>query len=87
MSRVYELRQKEVINIRDGGRFGFVTDFEVDHDGGKIKTLIIPGPGRMFGMFGRDSEYRVPWEHVKQIGDDLILIDCDADKVLKDIDE
>ena len=28
-----------------------------------------------FGLFGRGEEYRIPWECIKQIGDDIVLID------------
>ena len=82
MARIYEIRQKEVINVRDGCRLGYASDFEVDPESGAIETLIIPGPGRIFGMFGREQEYCVPWDCIKQIGEDLILIDCDTDKIL-----
>lgn len=82
--RFYELKQKEVINIKDGCRLGFVSDIRIDKEKGKVLELIIPGPGRIFGVFGREQEYRVEWVCVKQIGDDIILIDADPDKLLCD---
>ncbi|MCL2752920.1 MAG: YlmC/YmxH family sporulation protein [Defluviitaleaceae bacterium] len=75
--RIYELRQKEIINIKDGTRFGFVADLEIDQKNGKISKLIVPGPARVFGVFGRDTEYSIPWDDIKQIGDDIILVDVD----------
>ena len=84
--RFCEMKQKEVINIKDGARFGFVSDMEIDCEDGKIISIIIPGEGKIFGMFGNDQEYRVPWDKITQIGEDLILIDCDTDKVLVDCD-
>ena len=84
MVRMYDLRQKEIINIKDGGRFGFVTDIEFDEEKGKIKALIVPGPGRILGMFGRTQEYKVPWDGIKRIGEDIILIDCVTDEILVD---
>ena len=85
--RFYEFKQKEVINIKDGTRLGYVSDFEMCKEKGHTKRLIIPGPARIFGVFGREQEYRVDWEHVKQVGDDLILIECETDKILKDLDD
>ena len=35
----------------------------------------MPGPARFFGLFGRGEEYFIPWECIKRIGDDIILID------------
>jgi len=79
---MYDLRQKEVINLSDGARYGFVSDLEINEEEGKILALIIPGPGRVLGVFGRDQEYRIPWEMINKIGEDIILVDCAAGKVL-----
>ena len=73
--RMVELRYKEVINISDGCRLGYVGDVEVVIPDGKICALIVPGPYRFFGLFGRGEEFYIPWECIKQIGDDIILID------------
>ena len=86
MARIGELKQKEVINIKDGARFGYICDIDIDDEKGCIKLLIIPGPGKFFGMFGREQEYRIPWDAVKQIGEDIILIECETEKTLVDID-
>ena len=42
-SRIAELRDKEIINISDGCRFGYVGDVEVDLETGRVKALIVPG--------------------------------------------
>jgi len=79
MVRIYEMRQKEIINIRDGMRMGFVADVEIDEESGEIENLIVPGPARILGVFGRDEEYVIPWDAVKRIGDDIILVDVDSE--------
>ena len=86
MARIYEMRQKEVINVRDGCRFGFICDVEIDHEAGSIKKLIVPGPGRIFGVFGVEQEYHIRWEDVRKIGDDIILVDVETDKALRDFE-
>ena len=48
-TRVTELRCKEVINITDGQRLGFVSDVEVQLPEGKVLALVVPGPCRFFG--------------------------------------
>ena len=73
--RMVELRRKEVINIRDGCRLGFVGDVEVRVPEGQVAALIVFGPYRFFGLFGRGEEYYLPWECIQRIGDDIILID------------
>ena len=73
--RFADFRCKEVINICDGCRPGYVGDVECRLPDGQLTALIIPGPYRFFGLFGRGEEYCIPWECIKQIGDDIILID------------
>jgi YlmC/YmxH family sporulation protein len=81
---MYDLRQKEIINTKDGVRFGFVSDLVIDEEEGKILALIVPGPGRVLGVFGRDQEYRINWKDITKIGEDIILVDCDSNKALTD---
>ena len=76
--RMIELRYKEVINICDGCRLGYVGDVEVLLPEGRVTALIVPGPCRFFGLFGRGEEYYVPWDSIQRIGDDIILIDKPA---------
>lgn len=77
MNRTIDLKQKEVINISDGKRLGFVSDVEIDLDSGKIDAIVIPGGGRFFGLIGKDNEFIIPWEKIKKIGEDIILVDLD----------
>ncbi len=82
MIRIYELRQKEVINTIDGTRFGFVCDMEVDEEQGRITKIIVACPGKVFGIFGREQEYQIPWQNIKRIGPDIILVEADPTLVL-----
>jgi YlmC/YmxH family sporulation protein len=83
MYRASELRQKEVINISDGRRVGFVNDVEINFDEGIIEALVIPGSGKMFGLLGKDDEFVIPWSRIKKIGEDIILVDLDERFVRK----
>ena len=73
--RMRDLRCKEVINIRDGCRLGCVGDLEVRIPEGQVTAIIVNGPPRFFGLFGRGEEYYIPWECIQRIGDDIILVD------------
>ena len=85
------LREKEVINICDGKRLGFVCDFEFEPATGKICTLIIPEECGKWNFFGKERAYFVPWRCIRRIGDDIILIDkpfqrrdpADTDDILR----
>ena len=59
--RFTDLRCKEVINICDGCRLGYVGDVECQLPEGQMTALIVPGPFRFFGLFGRGEEYYIPW--------------------------
>ena len=73
--RFSALRRKEVINICDGCRLGCVGDLELRMPEGDVKALIVFGPCRFFGLFGRAEDYYVPWECVQKFGNDIILVD------------
>lgn len=75
MLRASDFRQKEVINIVDGCRLGYVYDVEINMEKGVIEAIIVPGPGRFLGIFGRDNDYVIPWEKIKKVGDDIILVE------------
>ena len=73
--RFADFRCKEVINICDGCRLGYVGDIECRLPDGQLTALIVPGPFRFFGLFGRGEEYYIPWECIQRVGDDIILVD------------
>ena len=75
MCRVADLRCKEVINISDGSRLGYANDVEFDVLTGQIMAIVVPGPCRFFGLFGREDDYVVPWQAIRRVGEDIILVD------------
>lgn len=78
ISRIADLRHKEVINISDGKRLGFVKDAEFSLETGKITALILPGRWSIFRLLGRIEEMVIPWRDIKKIGDDIILVDLNT---------
>ena len=76
-----DLKCKEVINICDGCRLGYVCDVELELPAGRVVALIVPGPSRFFGLFGRTCDYCIPWPCVKRIGEDIILVDVVLDQI------
>lgn len=73
--RFRDLRRKEVININDGCRLGPVADVDLRVPEGQIVAIVVYGPARFFGLFGRGEEFYIPWDCIQRIGDDIILID------------
>ena len=75
MERVYDLQKKEVINISNGKRLGFLYDIEIDLKTGTIGSIIVPGESKFLGLFGRNEEYIISFSQIKKIGDDIILVE------------
>lgn len=71
-----DLRYKEIINVSDGSRFGYVGDVQVDLEGGGVTALVVPGRLRLFGLLGREEDYIFPWGSVRRFGADTILVEA-----------
>ena len=74
-ARVADLRCKEIINVADGRRFGYVGDVELDLESGRIRALVVPGRLRLFGLLGREEDRYIPWDRVRRFGEDIILVE------------
>ncbi len=70
-----DFKHKEVINITDGRRLGFVQDVTANLETGTITSIIVPGNSKLFNIFSSGNEIVIPWDKVKCIGDDLILVE------------
>ncbi len=79
--RFSELKRKEVINYSNGCRVGYVDDLEVDTKCARITALIAYGRPRLFGIFGRSEECYIPWDKIRLIGEDAILVDNSVQKM------
>lgn len=75
MCRFVELRNKEIINVSDGSRMGYVCDVEIDVKTGKVEALVVPYKSGFWGIFSRHNEYVIPWDDIKKIGDDIIFVE------------
>ena len=77
LARIFDFRHKEVINISNGKRLGFIEDVDIDTENGAISSVIIPISGKILGVFGKDTEYVIPWDSIKKIGTDIVLVEFD----------
>ncbi len=73
--RLRELQKKEVINLADGKRLGFVYDAEFDAQNGVLENLIVPCRNSVFRIFFKYEELVISFQQIKKIGDDIILVD------------
>ena len=75
-----ELHCKEVICVSDGRRLGFIADAKVEVPEGNIIAIIVPGPCRFFGLWGRKEDFVIPWCCIRRIGPDIVLVDVKPDE-------
>ncbi|MBE6934882.1 MAG: YlmC/YmxH family sporulation protein [Ruminococcaceae bacterium] len=75
--RIAELQCREVVNVCDGCRMGYVGDVELDIHTGRLVAIVVPGPWRLSCLFSKGEEYVVPWCQIEKIGDDIILVRFD----------
>ena len=75
-----DLQCKEVICVCDGRRLGYISDARIEVPEGRITAVIVPGPCRFLGLFGRKDDYVIPWACIRQVGPDSVLVDADPDQ-------
>ena len=79
MRKATEFKNKEVININDGKRLGYVCDVEIDLASGVMKSIVVPCLGKWLPWVGNRKDYVISWDKIKIIGDDIILVDAETD--------
>ena len=70
-----DFKHKEVIDINNARRLGFVQDVCADLKTGTITSIIVPGEGKLKGFFNTGNNIEIPWQKVKCIGEDIILVE------------
>jgi len=73
MFAINSLRNMEIIDINTGSKLGYIKDFKVNCGLHKIESIILPT--QKSGWFSKNVDLEVPWEKIKKIGIDVILID------------
>ncbi len=68
------LSAKIVINVCDARKLGHITNFEIELCSGKICAIFVPGEFSLFNFSSR-GDIRIPWENIKKIGEDAILVE------------
>ena len=70
-----DFKHKEVINIANGKRLGYVQDVCADLETGTITSIIVPKNNKVLNIFSSSNELTIPWQKIKCIGEDIILVE------------
>ena len=78
-SKGLDFKHKEVVNIVDGKRLGFVQDVTADLESGVITSIIVPGNSKVLNLFAGNNDIVIPWQDIKCIGEDIILVEINKE--------
>lgn len=73
-SRFGEFKNKEIIDVSDGAKIGYVDDIVFDTKTADVISIVVYGRYRFFGLFGRDDDMVIDWSDIEIIGTDTILV-------------
>ena len=74
IARITDMHNKEVINLCDGTRLGYVDDVEVDTCTAQVTALVISGHSRLFGLLGREPDVVIQWKDIEVVGEETVLV-------------
>jgi len=77
MSRLSSFQKKEIVNITDGRRLGFLSDAEVDLNSGKMDAIVVSVPMKNLPLGSNCRELVIPMDRIKKIGEDIILVNVE----------
>lgn len=72
--KIADLRDKQVLSIKDASVLGYVSDVEFDSDSGKLVSIIVTGKSRGISLLSSREDIIIPWEKIEVIGNDSILV-------------
>ena len=76
--RIADMRNKQVVCIKNGCVLGYVYDVEFNTADGSLTAVIIPGKPRFLGIFGWEEDIVIPWSEIEVIGPETNLVTTDS---------
>jgi len=70
------LKNMEIIDVNTGSKLGYIKDFKINCNLHKVEAITLPT--QKTGWFSKSEDIEIPWEKIKKIGVDVILIDGDG---------
>lgn len=77
--RIVDLKNKQVVCVKNGCVLGYVSDVELDTSSGRLISIIIYGRPKILGLLGREEDIIIPWEDISVIGNETVLVNTDPD--------
>lgn len=77
MSRLSSFTKKEVVNVLDGRRLGFLCDVEVELMTGRVEAIVISVPSKILSAGNKSTELVIPFNKIKKVGEDIVLVNVE----------
>lgn len=74
---LHDLSEKDVIQIKTGENLGRIDDVIFDEGTARLQSVVLRGRSHLFGLMGYDEDLIIPWEALKNIGADVIMVDAE----------
>lgn len=62
-----DFKHKEVVNINDGKRLGYVQDVCADLETGVITSIIVPGNNKLVNFFSSGNDIVIPCGNITKV--------------------
>ena len=72
---LYELCERDVINMATGSNLGRVDDISFIPETASVTHVVLYGKLKLFGLLGREEDFYIPWKDIQKIGTDVLLVD------------
>lgn len=77
--RIADLRNKQVVCVKNGCVLGFVSDVDIDTSTGNLLAIVIFGRLRLLGILGREDDIVIPWKDISVIGHETVLVNTEPE--------
>ena len=73
MYKASDLKNKEIINLSNNEKLGYMYDFEIEEHTGEITAIYVPDKSKSF-LSAKKNYHAIPWSNISGIGEDIILV-------------
>ena len=80
-----DLARKDVIRLSNGENLGRIDDIEFEEKSARLTAVVLHGRSRCLGLLGSDDDLVIPWQSIKTIGTDAVMVEPDPDADLPPI--
>ena len=78
LCRIDELKNKQVVSVKNGAVLGRIDDVEINTETGSINAVVIFGKNHILGIFGRENDIVIPWRDIQVIGSETVLVTTES---------